>query len=303
MQKKIIPLIFTLLLSATANAAEPAPHRQAFHPAPVMTQVNPVAQPFDWNRCFAGAQIGTKAVRSDLKLSTTEFVTVEYVDEQKTNLFGAHAGLQAGCNRMLANGLVIGFEIEGVYGPKASKNCATRIDPLAYCIEYEKDREFFLSGRIGKTFDGFSLCDCGGAGALLLYTRLGAGYTRTEIKANFNQVSYRTEQTQFPGPTNTYQPVWGNVFDMTGTKSFISPMLGFGFEYALDQAWTVRGEMAGMLSSEAGSKLTVKKVKTSGSIPNDDSTGVERHATVGDVMNVRLQEIETKFSFGVNRHF
>jgi hypothetical protein len=147
------------------------------------------------------------------------------------------------------------------------------------------------------------LCNCDGAGALLLYTRLGAGYTRTDIKANFNQVSYRTKATELPGPTDTYQPVWGNVFDVTGSKSFISPMLGFGFEYALDQAWTLRGEMAGMYSAESSSKLTVKKVKTSGLIPNDDSTGVARHAKVGDVMNVRLREIETKFSFGVNRHF
>lgn len=97
--------------------------------------------------------------------------------------------------------------------------------------------------------------------------------------------------------------MWGNVFDMTGTKSFISPMLGFGFEYALDHAWTVRGEMAGMLSAEAGSKLTAKKIKLTGDIPNNDSTGVQRHVRVGDVMSVRLQEIETKFSFGVNRHF
>lgn len=74
-----------------------------------MVQVKSAAQPFDWNRCFAGAQIGTKAVRSDLKLCTIEFVTVEYVDEQKTNLLGAYAGLQAGCNRMLENGLVTGF--------------------------------------------------------------------------------------------------------------------------------------------------------------------------------------------------
>ena len=303
MTRRLLSFVIAFLTSATAYAADPSVPRQPLYPVPVMAQPRPAQQLFDWNRCFAGAQIGTKVVRNDLRMSNTEFVIVDYVESQKTNIQGAHIGLQAGCNKMLGNGLVIGFDVEGLYGLKASKNCATRIDPLAYCIEYEKDREFFLSGRVGKTFDGFSLCNCDGGGALLLYTRLGAGYTQTDIKANFNQVSYRTQQTPAPGPTNTYQPVWGNVFDVTGSKSFISPMLGFGFEYALDQAWTVRGEMAGMYSPSASANLTVTKVKTSGVIPNDDSTGVARHATVGDVMNVRLREIETKFSFGVNRHF
>lgn len=80
-------------------------------------------------------------------------------------------------------------------------------------------------------------------------------------------------------------------------------MPGFGFECTLDHAWIVCGEMAGMLSAEAGSKLTVKKIKVTGDIPNNDSTRVQRHVRVGDVMSVRLKEIETTFSFGVSRHF
>jgi opacity protein-like surface antigen len=112
--------------SAAAYAADPSIPRQPLYPVPVLTQPRPAPQPFDWNRCFAGAQIGTKTVRNDLTMTNTDFVLVNYVDEQKTDIHGAHVGLQAGCNKMLGNGLVIGFEVEGVYGPKAIQRIAPR---------------------------------------------------------------------------------------------------------------------------------------------------------------------------------
>lgn len=279
-------------LHSNANTADP---RQPVTPYAPLIAIER-APAFNWGRCYAGVQIGTKEIRNALTLRSTDFVVVDYVERQKTNIQGPHAGGQIGCNKLMSGGLLVGLELEGVFGPKAA-----RIDPLAYCIEYEKDREFFVAGRVGMTFNAMSQCACGPA--LLLYAKFGAGYTRTQVDANFNQVSYRTQQTTSPGPTNTYQPVWGNVFDVSGRAAYIALLLGFGFEYALTRDWSVRGEFAGMYVAASGVDLTTKARNIVDDIPDNDSTGVKRHVRTGDVMPVKMREIETKVSFGVNRYF
>jgi len=291
--------IFACLVSLHSNAHAADPRQ------PVTPYVPPVvverAPGFDWGRCYAGVQIGTKEIRNDLTLQNTDFVIVDYVERQKTNIQGPHAGGQVGCNKWMNGGILVGLELEGVFGPKAARNCAARIDPLAYCIEYEKDREVFVAGRVGMAFDAVSQCACGQA--LLLYAKFGAGYTRTQVNGNFNQVSYRTQQTSAPGPTDTYQPVWGNIFDVQGRAAYVAPLLGFGFEYALTRDWSVRGEFAGMYAAAGGLDLTAKARNVVGDVPTNDSTGVKRQVRTGDVMPVRMREIETKVSFGVNRYF
>jgi opacity protein-like surface antigen len=281
----------------SAYAADPRQNVVPYIPPVALER----APGFDWGRCYAGVQIGTKEIRNDMTLQNTDFVVVDFVERQKTNIQGPHVGGQVGCNKWMSGGLLVGLELEGVFGPKAARNCAARIDPLAYCIEYEKDREFFIAGRVGKTFEAVSHCACGPA--LLLYAKFGAGYTRTQVSANFNQVSYRTQQTSAPGPTDTYQPVWGNIFDMTGRLAYVAPLLGFGFEYALTRDWTVRGEFAGMYAPTSGVDLTAKARNVVGDIPDNDSTGVKRHVRTGDVMAAKMREIETKVSVGVNRYF
>lgn len=279
-----------------------ADYRVPFEP-PVLQppMIEPLPEPktgFNWGRCFVGAQVGHKNGRLDMAIPTTDYLNMEYVNKPNAYIAGPFAGLQGGCN-VVSGSWLYGFELEGVVGPKLAQECKTRIDPLAYCVDYLKDWQAFATGRVGMVFDGFNAS----GGAILAYARFGVGYTRTRIDANFNQVSYTTISSQ-NGGGEPFVPKWANNFDMEATKEFYSPVLGFGLEYALNSDWTVRGEFLAMYSSYAPVNLKVKKVNfTGGDIDAGDPTNVKRHINASDVLAVRLREVETKLTFAVNRLF
>lgn len=284
------------LSAAFAHAADyrvPVPP-----PTPIPPPVAAPAQPFNWERCYIGAQIGHKDIRNDLTLQSTEFANLMRVNKHSTNIQGPHLGAQAGCNKLM-DGLLIGLEIEGVFGSKTSTFCGANVDPVSFCMRYEKDWEFFGSARVGKLFDGFSFCNCGPT--LLVYSKFGLGYTSTSLTGSMSQLSYNSHPLN-PGGTE-YTPIWANNFDVSGKRSFLSPLLGFGVEYAIDSDWTVRGEFAGMYSAAKGGNLTVTRAESYGVVPPNDATQVRRHVVVGDAIAAKMREIETKVSLGVNRLF
>lgn len=297
-------------IALAADARQPIP----YYPAPP-AYAQPPAQPqaFDWGRCYIGAQAGIKDVQNRTDLSDTAFYKGQYVDKVTTNLLGPVVGGQVGCNKMLDNGFLVGVELEGVLGYKNQQECQTQIDPMSYCFDVYKRHEAFATVRFGYTFN----CNCENGGTLV-YGRIGAGYTNTDMKMNVNANSYLyvAEANTAPPPDgygpDKFRPMYAQNYDLAGSKSFISPVLGFGIERALDKNWTIRGDFTSMLSMASRADLTVNKINfltpngtldPAGATLDRDYSTIARNPRLGDRLPIKVREVETKITVGVNRLF
>ena len=146
-------------------------------------------------------------------------------------------------------------------------------------------------------------------GGLLVYGRIGAGYTKTDMKMNVNANSYlyTEESDTTPWGTGKYRPLFAQNYNLAGSKSFISPVLGFGVERALDQNWTIRGDFTSMLSMVSSADLAVNKINfltyaEGATLPPDYST-IYRNPKLGDKLPLKVREVETKLTIAVNRLF
>ena len=292
--------VAVLLASATvARAADPAIYAPVYEPAP---QKAPPPK-FSWERCYAGVQIGQKDVHARTDASNTDFFDAKFISKATTNLMGPVAGGQIGCNFEFADSLVIGFELEGLYGDKDQRNCQTQTDPVSYCLDFKKKYEGFLTGRIGYAFGG---SDNLGLGGTLVYSRFGVGYTQTDLKMNVNSISYISVIDSFWG-TDVSRPAWAQNFDLSGRKSFVSPVLGVGVEHAVDQNWTIRADFSAMFSGRSSLSPTVDKFTFVNGNPGDqlpaDLSQVKRNVKLGDVIPMKIREAETRFTLGLNRLF
>ena len=287
-----------------AQAADP----YVFRPTLTPEQAQPAPpQRFDWNRCYVGGQGGIKDVNNQIDFTDTAFYKGKYIAKTSTNLLGPIVGAQVGCNALFDNGFLVGFELEGVYGHKHKRDCDSMDDPVSRCTDIDKKKEAFLTARVGYTFNMSPLCNCDDRG-FLVYGRFGVGYTRSDLKTNVNATSYLyTAESDPQWPANSYRPIWSHAYNMNASKSFIAPVLGFGVERALDRNWTIRGDVTSMISMASKADLTVDKIDfaTYGagtSLPRDFS-GVTRHPSLGDKLPIKIQEVETKMTIGLNRLF
>lgn len=254
-----------------------------------------------------GVQTGIKDVQNQMHVSNTDFYNGAYISKSTINLNGPIAGGQIGCNVVFNNNFLLGLELEGVYGSKNQNDCQTMTDPVTRCIDLTKKKEAFLTARVGYVFNSSPFCTCDDKG-FLVYARVGAGYTRTDVKMNVNATSYLyTPETNPIYGSNVYRPLWSHAYDLSGSKSFISPVLGVGVEHALDKNWTIRGDLTSMFSMTAKTNATVDKIGFAtygpgGALPMDFS-GVGRHPNLGDKLPVTIKEVETKLTVGLNRLF
>lgn len=264
-------------------------------------------QAFNWNRCYGGVQVGTKTVDNRIDITRTDFYVGESIKKTTDTLTGPVGGVQVGCNRILDNGFLVGIEVEGLYGNKNQIDCSAQTDPVSYCIDLFKKHEAFISARFGYVVDDSFLCGCKGGG-LLVYGRLGAGYTRTDVEMNINAISYVSIPKDGWGD-EAHLPRWAQNYDLKGSKSFISPLLGVGIERAITPDWSVRADFSTMFSMATSTDLTVSKINyvnpeyPAGADLPPDPSGVKRNPSLGDRLPIRIREVETKFTFGVNRLF
>jgi opacity protein-like surface antigen len=291
-----------------ADRLTPFPYYPAPVPAPQIAPAQP-PQAFNWNRCYGGVHVGTKTVDNRIDIIGTDFYRAESISKTTDTLTGPIGGFQLGCNNLLENGFLVGLEIEGAYGKKNQIDCSTQTDPVSYCVDLFKEKEAFISARFGYVVDDSFLCGCTGGG-LLVYGRIGAGYTRTDIQMNVNALSY----VSVPKPSvafgnDAYLPKWAQNYDLKGSKSFISPLLGVGVERAISPEWSIRADFSTMFSMSSKTALTVSKLNYLNSdygpgeaLPSDPS-GIKRNPNLGDRLPIQIREVETKLTFGVNRHF
>lgn len=299
--------IFTALVISGSAALAADPRSPApYYPAPSIVHAPP-PQAFNWNRCYGGVHVGTKTVDNRIDISRTDFYVAENIKKTSDTLTGPIGGVQLGCNVLLDKGFLVGLEIEGAYGRKNQIDCSAQTDPVSYCVDLFKEKEAFLSARFGYVVDDSFLCGCAGGG-LLVYGRLGAGYTRTDVQMNVNSISYVSIPKSGWGD-EAHLPKWAQNYDLKGSKSFISPLIGVGVERAITPNWTIRADFSTMFSMATSTDLSVSKINyvnpeypAGADLPNDPS-GVKRNPSLGDKLPIRIREVETKFTFGVNRLF
>jgi opacity protein-like surface antigen len=303
-----------LVAAITATGAMAADQLAPFpyYPAPAaVPQLAPAPPPraFDWGRCYAGMHVGTKTVDNRIDITGTPFYRAENISKTTDTLTGPIGGLQLGCNMILDHGFLIGFELEGAYGKKNQVDCSSQTDPVSYCVDLFKEREAFLSTRFGYVVDDSFLCGCTGGG-LLVYGRIGAGYTKTDISMNVNAISYVSiPKTITDHNPDAHVPEWAQNYDLKGSKSFFSPLFGIGIERAITPQWSIRADFTTMFSMTSKSNLTVNKLRylnpefgPGAKLPKDPS-GIEYNPSLGDKLPVQIREVETKLTFGVNRLF
>ena len=301
-------IVFSASGVLAADQLAPFPYYPSPVPAPQIAPA-PSPQAFDWNRCYGGVHVGTKTVDNRIDITGTDFYRAESIKKTTDTLTGPIGGFQLGCNAILEHGFLIGLEIEGAYGKKNQIDCSSQTDPVSYCVDLFKKKEAFVSARFGYVVDDSFLCGCTGSG-LLVYGRIGAGYTRTDIEMNVNALSY----VSVPKPTigygaDAHLPKWAQNYDLKGSKSFISPLFGIGVERAISPEWSIRADFSTMFSMSSKTELTVSKLNYTNSeygpgetLP-DDPAGIKRNPNLGDKLPIQIREVETKLTFGLNRHF
>jgi len=295
-------LAICLALGAPAQAFA-ADYRVApppLEPAPRKT--------FDWSRCYAGLQAGMKIVDNQVFFGRTEFYFADQIRRSSATLTGPVLGGQIGCNTVFANGFLAGVELEGMTGRKRQVECSSQVDPVSQCLELRKRHEAFATVRVGYVVDNSFLCEC--LNGLMVYGRGGIGYTQTDARMNVNTTSYR----YVPGDaTGTFfVPQYAQNYDLAGSRGAFAPAIGFGFERAIGTDWTLRVDMTSMVGFNGNVDMSVTQAKLYGQTPESrtpgavlppDSTGLFRNPKVGDVLPVKMQEIETRLTVGVNRLF
>lgn len=308
-------LVFACMFAASgAHAAFAADYRVPFVAPPL--EAPPAAAPplekkdFDWGRCYAGLQAGMKIVDNQISFERTDFYVAEQIKTTSDTLPGPVAGGQIGCNHILSGGFLAGFEAEALWGPKKQIDCASQVDPVGRCVELRKRIEGFASVRLGYLVGASALCDC--LNGLMLYGRVGVGYTETDAKVNVNTVAYRNVLGGQQDGADFYVPQYAQDYDLVGSRGMFGPLIGFGFERAFGDKWTARVDMSAMVTAPTGLNLSVRSAKLYGATENTrtpgaplppDSTGLVRNPKLGDILQAKMQEVETRLTFGLNRMF
>lgn len=308
-------LLAAALASLSFQSAWAADYRLPYMPPP-LESVAPIVPPadkraFDWSRCYAGVQAGMKIVDNQMKFGRTEWYVAEQIKTTSDTLPGPVIGGQAGCNYVFGGGFLAGFEFEGLWGPKKQIDCAAQLDPVAQCIELHKRIEGFASLRLGYVVDNSFLCDC--LNGLMLYGRLGVGYTQTDVKMNVNTVSYWHVPNTTPGaPQGSTVPQYAQEYNLAGSAGMFGPLIGFGFERAIGHNWTARVDLSAMALMRKDPNLRVTDGRFYGDTPESrqaggrlpkDATGLVRNPRIGEILPAKMQEVETRLTFGVNRLF
>lgn len=306
MSRFAIAIALASMFTTAAHAADPQ-MRGGYFPEPAPVAVREIPRSFEWSRCYAGGQVGASLGHLWTQQSKTDFYRADYIRELTTTMAGPSAGAQFGCNMVLQDRFLVGFELEGIYQSKHDIPCAAQMDPVSYCLNARKKAEAIGSIRFGYTFGS----DCGACGgATLVYARLGVGYSKLDVKGNINMLSYlsseMTTSIDWWGK-GMYKPNWAQNFDVGTSRTAFAPVLGFGVERALDPHWTIRADISTMLSMATTSDLDVTKINFVSGNPGDklpnDPSGVARNAKVGDTIPFKIKEVETRVSMGVNRLF
>lgn len=308
-------LLAAAIASLSLQSAWAADYRVPYMPPPLET-ITPVGQPpekraFDWSRCYAGVQAGMKIVDNQIKFGRTDWYVAEQIKTTSDTLPGPVIGGQAGCNHVLNGGFLVGFEFEGLWGPKKQIDCAAQLDPVAQCIELRKRIEGFASLRLGYVVDNSFLCDC--LNGFMLYGRLGVGYTQTDAKMNVNTVSYWHVPNTTPGaPAGSTAPQYAQEYNLGGSTGMFGPLIGFGFERAIGHNWTARVDMSAMATIRSDVDLRFRDGRFYGATADSrtpgrplpsDATGLARNPQSGDILRSKIQEVETRMTFGLNRLF
>ena len=290
--------------AGAAHAADPQ-FRGGYFPDPAPVVLRDAPKAFDWNRCYAGAQTGASLGKATSEIGKTDFFNAYFIKDLSTNMIGPIAGGQVGCNMVLNNNFLVGFEFEGIYQSKSETPCVTQVDPVTYCLKMRKKAEAFASARFGYTFG------CGECGAgTLVYARLGVGYGRIDISGNINAISYVSSEikdnTGYWG-VGVYRPSWAQNYDVNTSRTSFAPVLGVGVERALNHQWTVRADISTMFGIQTEGDLNVTKIHflngAQGETLPPDLSQVKRNPRVGDVIPFKIKELETRLSMGVNRMF
>ena len=308
-------LLAAALASLSLQSAWAADYRLPYMPPPLET-ITPIGQPpqkraFDWSRCYVGAQAGMKIVDNQIKFGRTDWYVAEQIKTTSDTLPGPVIGAQAGCNHVFGSNFLAGFEFEGLWGPKKQIDCSAQLDPVAQCIELNKRIEGFASLRLGYVVDNSFLCDC--LAGLMLYGRLGVGYTQTGVKMNVNTVSYLHVPNNTPGlPAGSTAPQYAQEYNLGGSTGMFGPLIGFGFERAIGENWTARVDMSAMATIQSDVDLRFKDgrfygvtqgSRTPGGALPSDATGLIRNPQSGDILRSKMHEVETRMNFGLNRLF
>jgi hypothetical protein len=86
-------------------------------------------------------------------------------------------------------------------------------------------------------------------------------------------------------------------------------LFGIGIERAITPDWSIRADFSTMFSMTGKTSLTVSKINYvnpeigAGEALPIDPSGINRNLSIDDRLPIRIREVETKFTFGVNRLF
>jgi hypothetical protein len=89
-------------------------------------------------------------------------------------------------------------------------------------------------------------------------------------------------------------------------------LIGFGFERAIGHNWTARVDFSAMALMRKDPNLRVTDGRFYGDTPESrqaggrlpkDATGLVRNPRIGEILPAKMQEVETRLTFGVNRLF
>lgn len=186
----------------------------------------------DWTGLYVGGHLGYGL--GDIKGVTTTAAGVTggvaATESADVDLQGLTKGFQAGFNYQFANGFVLGIEAERIWlkHQKTQKTLATEVPALAMrgwyqaTTQYELDWMTTLRGRAGFAFD-----------RLFVYGTGGVAWLK-EIE----------ERTQYRVDSAASTALIPGEFGEQAAKTRVGWTAGGGFEYALTNNWSLRGEYA-----------------------------------------------------------
>lgn len=280
-------------LALAAGGVSPAAAADMQPPGYIVTEPVPEAPAspgFDWSRCYTGVQFGSQRVMKHEELGQSagpkpyfwNLILKDYV----TNPDGPTFGSQIGCNYASPGGALIGVESEFWYSPSDDKDCMTRIEPTAVCMENRKRFNGSLTLRGGYVWDE----------RILTYVKAGILLTET----GFYNVSNTYGLQETPTGGYEFQKDQHAMWWASGWARNVAPTIGFGIEYALGQHWTIRGEAAVSYVQQYDTDITVTKVSN---VHWDSVKNGGPPPAIGDKLGVKAKELITNFKIGMNYMF
>lgn len=232
MRSKILTAAIAVLGLGAAQIASAAdmPVKMPVKAAPV------VAAPFNWTSCYIGAYVGGATPNRDVNANDPQstggtfaagsFYNSPFSNAANGGSFGyglrssVIGGGTLGCNWQFPSSVVVGVEAEGGY----MRLTGSTVDPYSVvglgsdttASTHIGDWYASIAGRLGYAFDHW-----------LVYAKGGVGF------ANVNSTIVDACNTGACG---------GGLLNASGSSKQAFWVAGGGLEYALNPAWSIKGE-------------------------------------------------------------